>query len=259
MKRLLARLFPGARGSNPGQMLSDSAAVIWAVGDVHGRHDLYRQLEDRIAADPATDKLLILLGDMIDRGPDSAALLDHLTAAPPAGLRRVCLLGNHEAMALQFLSDPDPAADWLRHGGREFLASYGLRLTDAAAGGSRRSLAQAVAAHVPQDHIDFLARLPVCLRAGGLVFVHAGVDPARPLSDQSRDDMIWTRNYRDTDLPAPSDLPPGGLVVHGHMPVEAVARRGWRLNLDSGAWATGRLTAARFAAGAEPELHSVAA
>jgi serine/threonine protein phosphatase 1 len=237
-----------------GLQLAPPFPTIYAVGDLHGRLDLYREMESRILHDPAPGaKLLLLLGDVLDRGPDSAALVDHLLAAPPEGLARHCLMGNHEDMALRFLDDPDPQSNWLWQGGAATLASYGLDWPAAAQLGPRQR-ASLLAAHVPAAHRQFLASLPTFLRAGPLFFSHAGADPALPLAAQQRQALLWSRSYLDKSLPAPPDLPPGGLVVQGHVPLLAPERRGWRVNVDTGAVFSGRLSAIRLQPDAEAEF-----
>jgi len=230
---------------------------VYAVGDVHGRLDLFRKMESQIAADRAGEKLIVLLGDVVDRGPDSAGMIDHLLASPPPGISRVCLLGNHEDMALRFLQDPDPQADWLAHGGAEMLASYGVaRDLDAIRSLSRKSLEMRIVAHVPEDHLRFLANLPTFMRAGANFYCHAGVDPALALGAQMRRTLLWSRRFLDDAGAPPPDLPEGGLVVQGHVPVAAPQQKAWRVNVDTGAFSTGRLSAVRLSAGEAPQFLS---
>lgn len=266
MSALLAGLFARRKRQGPplppaacGLVLDAPVPVLYAVGDVHGRIDLYREMEAQIAAeDEPGEKLIVLLGDLIDRGPDSAGMIDHLLAPAPAGTTRLCLLGNHEEMAIQFLLDPDPKAAWLSHGGAEMLMSYGIaRDPQALRQLSRRALAMRIAAHVPQEHFDFLHSLPLFLRAGPHFLCHAGIDPAVALDAQDRRALLWSRRFLDPESPPPVGLAPGGVVVQGHVPIEAAAQRGWRINVDTGAYITGRLSAVRFAAGCAPSFLSV--
>ncbi|MBW6505862.1 MAG: metallophosphoesterase [Rhodobacteraceae bacterium] len=257
VRRLFTRRRPPAPAPQPavsGMMLDPPLPTIYAVGDVHGRLDLYRAMEARIAADAVPGaKLIVLLGDIIDRGPDSAGMIDHLLAPAPMGTTRLCLLGNHEDMALQFLRDPDPRADWLAYGGAEMLASYGIaRDITALHALSPKALAMRIAAHIPQEHVDFLAGLPLYLHAGRHYLCHAGVDPAQPLDQQDRQTLLWSRRFADPESLPPPDLAPGGLVVQGHMPVTAPSQRDWRINVDTGAYVTGRLSAVRLVQGLAP-------
>lgn len=242
-----------------GLVLDTPPPLLYAVGDVHGRIDLYREMEARIAAeDRPGEKLIVLLGDLIDRGPDSAGMIDHLLAPAPAGLTRLCLLGNHEEMAIQFLLDPDPKAEWLHYGGAEMLMSYGIvRDPEALRQLSRRALSMRIAAHVPQEHVDFLRSLPLFVWAGPHFLCHAGVDPAVALDAQDRRALLWSRRFLEAGGPPPAGLAPGGVVVQGHVPIETPAQRGWRINVDTGAYMTGRLSAVRVVAGCSPTFLSV--
>ncbi|MFP1645471.1 metallophosphoesterase [Pontitalea aquivivens] len=256
LRRVWPRDVVSADAPAPGLDLPGPFPPIYAVGDIHGEVALYRQLERRILADRATrfgdrPALVVILGDMIDRGPDSAGLIDFLLAPAPRGLRRLCLMGNHEQMALAFLTAPDPRAAWLDHGGAQTLASYGI-VPDPRHGYRMpaRRLRALVAAHVPPAHLAFLRGLPAWLWAGHF-FCHAGTAPDRSLTRQSLGTLLWSRGFDDPSLPAPADLG-GALVVHGHMPQPRAVQRGWRINVDSGACATGRLSAVRLVAGDEP-------
>jgi serine/threonine protein phosphatase 1 len=263
MRKLLDRVIrraPAAEALAPRQIaLSEMPPVTYAVGDIHGRLDLYRKLEARIAAEAATaghPVLVVLLGDLVDRGPDSAGLLDHLTARPPAGLQRQALMGNHEEMMLRFLGAPKAHKAWLSFGGRETLQSYGL-LPDPERGFdlSEARLRHMLAAHVPEEHIAFLRGLPAALRLGQSYFLcHAGIDPAKPLAAQSARDLMWTR-----EMEAAADPPEGVTVVHGHVPVERACPVGWRLPVDTGAYATGRLSAVRLTPDRPPKTFEVTA
>jgi len=253
----LGRLARRERGERArGLVIDRPGATIYALGDVHGCHRLYRAMEEAILRDPGrapgSAPVMILLGDMIDRGPESARLIETLCAPPPAGLERFCLAGNHEAMALDFLAAPDPAAPWLGFGGRETLLSYGI-----APGALRsRRLAGQVAAAIPAGHLGFLRSLPHLIRAGGHYFSHAGPDPTLGPDAQGTRQLLWSGSFLGPDLPAPSWLGEG-LAVQGHVVVEEVERRGWRLCTDTGAYATGRLSAVRLAPGSEPSVLTV--
>jgi len=266
MSNLLRRLLGRAPKRDPaesrdslfGLVRASPLPTLYAVGDVHGRLDLYRELEARIAAhDVPGEKLIVLLGDIVDRGPDSAGMIDLLLAPPPAGLSRLTLAGNHEDMALRFLRAPDPKAEWLAHGGAETLASYGIvHDLDEAQSLPRKTLAMRVAAQVPQEHLDFLAALPLFLHAGPFFLCHAGIDPTHPLERQDRATLLWSRRFFDPEGAPPLSLAPGGFVVQGHMPIERPKLRDWRINVDTGAYMTGRLSAVRLSEGHTPEFFS---
>jgi serine/threonine protein phosphatase 1 len=217
-------------------------AIIYAIGDVHGCLVELRRLEQLIALDAlhtAGEKWLVLLGDYIDRGPQSAQVIDHLLAPPADGFRRFSLAGNHEQMLLDFLAAPNEAAEWLEYGGVETLASYGIDARDA--GGRPAALAKSLEAQMPRSHLEWLRRLPVSLETPGFFFAHAGVRPGRALAEQEDRDLLW---IREPFLESAVDA--GTVVVHGHTPVAEPERRAWRIGIDTGAFATGRLTSARI-------------
>lgn len=224
-------------------------SAVYAVGDVHGCLDLYLPLEARIAADAATlggGALLVLLGDMIDRGPQSAEMIDHLMAPPPPGLARIALRGNHEEMFAHFLQDPASGGVWLRNGGAETLTSYGIDPGPfLARDRSARRLAMTLAATIPPEHIGFLHGLADALILPPFLLCHAGVNPQRPPAQQSAADLRWGGEKPASALDG-SDFPLK--VVHGHRPcADGKARvTPWRINLDTGAYAGGKLSAARL-------------
>jgi serine/threonine protein phosphatase 1 len=217
--------------------------ALWAVGDIHGYLDLYRALEARIAAAPdgGGGRLIVLLGDIIDRGPDSRGMIAHLLSPPPEGVERLCLLGNHEDMLLRFLAAPATNAAWLDFGGLETAASYGVSTT----GMSPEAVAGALAAAIPAQHLAFLRALTPGLAIGRHLLCHAGTAPGVPVDRQTRADLIWPRYGTIPDLAPPPDLGER-IVVHGHVPVPEARQEGWRINVDTGAYATGRLTAVRL-------------
>ncbi|WP_210272615.1 metallophosphoesterase family protein [Chthonobacter rhizosphaerae] len=260
MFRLLDRLLGSARAAardavpDPDRhVVAPDDASIYAVGDVHGCADLLHALEARILQDARarrTRALILYLGDLIDRGPDSAAVLDHLSDQPDDGVERLCLLGNHEAMLLDWLSDPADDG-WLEHGGGETLRSYGVPVAFLQAASARRR-ADIVAAHLPRAHVDFLEALPLTVRTSRHLFVHAGVRPGVPLAAQTESDLLWIREpflSRNHGL----DLP----VVHGHTPTPEPTVLRHRIGIDTGAFATGRLCAVRLVGDEPPAILGV--
>jgi serine/threonine protein phosphatase 1 len=224
--------------------LSDTVA--YAIGDVHGCYHELASLEGKIVADAATlpgRKLIIMLGDYIDRGPDSARVLDHLTAPPPAGFQRICLLGNHEAQTLDYLDGNISLERWLATGARATLFSYGIDAEHLAElyGGSDK-LGDYIRANIPREHVEFLRTLPVMAYSERFVFVHAGVRPGVPLLEQEDDDLLY---IREEFFEASRRL--DRWVVHGHTPIDFPRLDGRRLDIDTGAFRTGRLTAVRIA------------
>lgn len=251
MKRLLGTFSrrrkahaPTSRPALTRLSLSTSPAVTYAVGDVHGHDVLYRALEARLVADAARiegQALIVLLGDVIDRGPRSADLVEHLVAPPPSGVSRVVLMGNHEDMFRRFIADPDTARDWVAWGGAETLASYGIH-GDPARGYdlSARDLKARIATSVPPSHVAFYESLPLSLTLPDTVFAHAGGSAERTWDDQGKDDLIWSDPRR---LP---DGVFGRRVVHGHVPVGRVEISDARIAVDTGAYESGVLSAVRL-------------
>jgi serine/threonine protein phosphatase 1 len=230
-------------------------AAIYAIGDVHGCLAELKRLEQLIYADaaaPAGDKWIVMLGDYVDRGPDSAGVLDHLLSPVPPGYRRICLAGNHETMLLAFLEAPLAGSDWLRFGGIQTLQSYAVDeqsgYFDAPTLEQRRQILES---HVPRRHVEFMRGLPLYLRVGNTVFVHAGLRHGVPLEQQSERDLLWLRPGDDAPFEA------GTVVVHGHTPTATPTLSPWRIGIDTGAAMTGILTAVRLTAQGEPVILQV--
>jgi len=213
---------------------------LYAVGDVHGRLDLLRQLHELIAADAAGSnasvKRIVYLGDYVDRGPDSKGVIELLLEAPLKGFERVLLKGNHEDVMETFLVDASVAPHWFAYGGIETLESYGVT-APAHAGEIARAQAE-FGARLPATHRKFLASLPLTHRAGDYFFAHAGVKPGVALGDQGEEDLLW---IRDEFLESNADF--GALVVHGHTITASPVVRANRIGIDTGAFASGKLTA----------------
>lgn len=223
--------------------------LMYVIGDVHGRADLLRRLLDRIRDDEAAsphDKRAIIafLGDYIDRGPASREVIDlvlELRAEARFGVG--ALRGNHDQFLIDFLEDGRLGQGWLEHGGLATLASYGVsppRFRQDEAGW--RAASEALARQMPQAHKDFLAQTVLIAEFGDYVLVHAGVRPGVELADQSEEDLTSIRKafYEHPD-PAP-----GRTVVFGHTPFEEPMITERIIGLDTGAYATGRLTALRI-------------
>ena len=236
------------RGAKSSAKFADGR-VGYAVGDVHGRADLLAELlagvEERARQDTRTagPPILVFLGDYVDRGPDSAGVLDLLLSGQPANCERRYLRGNHEQAMLAFMANPAANRGWLIHGGAETLLSYGVQ-PPASVGASEEDLAAAAAAlkaRVPEVHIAFLEGLERYLELGGYVFVHAGIDPGRALSEQTDDALYWAR---DRFLDSKRRF--SHRVVHGHTPSDRPYADARRIGIDTGAYASGVLTAARF-------------
>lgn len=218
---------------------------VYAIGDIHGRDDLLAQLHDRIAADmrtaPEAFRVLVYLGDYIDRGPESRKVIDRVLSFRPERTERVFLKGNHEAAMLSFLKgDFAGLRDWMTYGGQATLHSYGITPDLQAASNPKRlaALHQALWNAMPDQHRHFYGALLPSFAIGDYLFVHAGVNPAQPLEQQTEGDLLW---IREPFLHWRRYL--GKMVVHGHTIAHTPEERPHRIGIDTGAYATGRLTA----------------
>ena len=215
---------------------------LYAIGDIHGRSDLLERLIGEIARDldrrPSENRLTVTLGDYIDRGPDSRGVLARL-AENPFPTDYVALKGNHEELFEAFLDDPSTAAHWCRNGGLETLRSYGVDVVSLMRGRDYEAAAQALLAAVPREHFAFLGSLRLTLSIEHYFLCHAGVRPGVPLQQQSPDDLLW---IREEFLNSKADF--GKTVVHGHTPTPEPELLPNRINVDTGAFMTGRLTCA---------------
>ena len=214
----------------------------YAIGDIHGRLDLLEQLiariEDDIVARPAAQNVVVFLGDLIDRGPESAQVVQRLRTWQPRDARTIFLCGNHEEVLLRVLAgEPTVLNDWLKFGGAECLASYGL---DAERLGDQHETVAlaAIKRAVPAEHQAFLATFADTFRFGDYLFVHAGIRPGLAVAAQSQKDLRW---IRDPFLDDSRDH--GFVVVHGHTISETVEERTNRVGIDTGAYRSGVLTA----------------
>ena len=213
---------------------------IYAIGDIHGQLDKLITAHERIAEDRARtgdfSAPVVHVGDLVDRGPDSRGVIEHLARGQEAGENWVVLKGNHDRMFERFLEDPDSHDPGLRMhlhwvspniGGETTLASYGVEnIRDRLLFDIHEAAREAV----PERHVTFLQRLPVRWSEAGVVFVHAGIRPGVPLDAQAEDDLLWIRGEFLDDT-----RDHGALIVHGHTPVDFATHYGNRLNIDTGA------------------------
>ena len=214
----------------------------YVVGDIHGRLDLLEELLGKIHADMAERRrratLLVFVGDLIDRGPSSREVVERLRTYRHDGVRTIFLLGNHEEVLLRILEgDASIIPNWLRFGGAQCLESYGvdpLLLT----GLTDEQIVERVREAVPPEHVEFLRSFVDTCRFGDYLFVHAGIRPGVGLDEQRQSDLRWIREPFLLD-----DTPHGFVVVHGHTISNEVEERPNRIGIDTGAFATGVLTA----------------
>ncbi len=209
---------------------------IYAIGDIHGCAErlfaLHQAIAEDLARRPVAAPLLLHIGDYIDRGADSAAVIARLAAGPPlAGVPTVNLLGNHEQTMIDALSgDRAAGTDWLYQGGRPALESWGV---------DPDSPRETWPAGVPAAHLAFVRGLTLSHQEGGYLFVHAGIRPGVPLDAQTKEDLLRIRQpflFTDADV--------GAVIVHGHTPVKAPVVRRNRIAIDTGAVFDGPLTCA---------------
>ncbi len=219
--------------------------LVYAIGDIHGRSDLLNAIIQKITDDSAHHLkedgrlTVVLLGDYVDRGPDSRGVLEFLLRQLPPSWTFLFLKGNHEEALLTFLRDPHFGDVWRDYGGLETLASYGVVPVRRGGEIDWPATAQVFDAVFPREHLSFLSRLSLHETIGDYVFVHAGVRPGIPLKHQSEQDLLW---IRDEFLTTARSLPQ--TVVHGHTPRETVTLGEGRIGVDTGAYLTGKLTAA---------------
>ncbi len=211
---------------------------VYAIGDIHGRRDCLDQLLENIEQDAGTKPYrLIFLGDYIDRGPDSWGVIERLVLLRRKKPSTIFLKGNHEQVLIDFLAVPEETESWLDWGGLEALKSYGV---DNLRGKSLEQVRDEFADLLPDDHFRFLLDLELYHQRGDYIFVHAGLNPLQDLAQQKEQDLLW---IRDPFLQNKSQRWGNKTIVHGHTPVENAQDKGWRINVDSGAYASGILSA----------------
>lgn len=216
---------------------------VYAIGDVHGRHDLLRDLLGRIeqdiasaVGDGAASSRIILLGDYIDRGTESRDVIETIRlGCETRGW--VCLKGNHEAMLLAALDGQIDWEMWLSNGGVETAFSYGVATRDFTSTGRMDELGPALIAAIPEAHLTLLRSLPTHVELGDYFFCHAGIRPGVPVDAQMPEDLMWIR-----DLFLDSRADHGKRIVHGHTPRMEPEILPNRINVDTGAYLTNRLS-----------------
>lgn len=231
---MIGKVFKG----KPASAAAPAGERLYAVGDIHGCAGLLDSLLGMINAEARPGKRrLIFLGDYVDRGENSKAVIDRLLAIRAAEPDAIFLKGNHEEAILDFLDAPDRNEDWLHWGGDKTLESYGIgdiwRKTPAALG-------EALARQMPGAHLEFLRSLDLWRIVGDYAFVHAGFRPGVALADQKERDCLWIRAEFHS---APAEDRPREVVVHGHHPVKKPQDLGWRIAVDTGAVWSDVLTA----------------
>jgi serine/threonine protein phosphatase 1 len=240
---MVLRLFKPERRARPVPAQGPAGRRIYVVGDIHGRADLLRQLHGMILADSGAhrnrQRVVVYLGDYVDRGLESRQVLDMLLDEPLQGFEQVHLLGNHEQAMLDFLEDPAIGPAWLYYGGAATLYSYGINAQARPPEGAERfaHLSAELGQLLPSRHVRFLRRLSLYHMEGDYLFVHAGIRPGVTIERQKADDLLYIRDeflsFRE---------PHERIVVHGHTITNDPDVRPNRIGIDTGAFATGRLT-----------------
>lgn len=239
---MINRLFPSRRRLAGAPPALPPGKRIYAIGDIHGRRDLLDDILARIERDdagrPAAETTLVFLGDLVDRGPDSAGVVQRVIELAASGTRVRGICGNHEEVFLAATAgDAHAVRTFCRIGGRETILSYGLS-ADAYEHADHPAIATELAIRVPPAHRKFLADLEDMIIEGDFAFVHAGIRPGVPLERQRQSDLRWIR-----DPFLRHHGPFEKLIVHGHTITAEVDRHPNRIGIDTGAYATGVLTA----------------
>lgn len=220
-----------------------ATTCIYAIADIHGRADLLIRLLHAINKDAQScadqRRILITLGDYIDRGPNSRKVIETLVHLPLEGFEAKYLKGNHEDMFLDFLDDPiERGSSWLSNGGWATLMSYGFKVSDLPENLQNMPTIRAkLLVTMPKTHLSFFKSLKLFYQLGDYYFVHAGIRPGVPLDKQKEDDLIWIRDeflFSDKDF--------GKIIVHGHSITQEPKELKNRIGLDTGAFHTGVMT-----------------
>ncbi|HBF28945.1 metallophosphoesterase family protein [Rhizobium sp.] len=226
----------------------EAFSAIYAIGDVHGSYIELLNAECRILQDAASfegNKLIVMLGDYVDRGPSSRQVVQHLMRPLAPQIERVALCGNHDDAFCQFLEDPSAGRRWLDFGAAATLYSYGMDIDQSLQkAGGFSGLSALLAEAVPAAHYQWFKSLPVMLKVGQFLFVHAGVKPGTALDAQTDEDLMWIREpflSRGPEMPY--------TVVHGHTPTDTVTFGKNRIGVDTAAYASGHLSVVRIAGG----------
>ncbi len=215
---------------------------IYAVGDVHGRHDLlvklFAQIEADAACAPEAQKELIFLGDYMDRGLYGRQVLEWLTNFTDKRFRLTCIKGNHEEMLLNFITNPGAGQVWMENGAYETLLSFGLRISSPRPKPETfKNLSEQLHLKLQGKYLKFLNSCPLGRTVGDYFFTHAGIDPDKPIAKQKPADLLWIR-----DKFLGSDKLFEKVIVHGHTITPLPELHPNRIGIDTGAYGTGRLT-----------------
>ena len=241
MKSVLQKIVGALKPKGEREPRVPDGTRVYAIGDIHGRMDLLGEMHTLMSKDlqerPVPRSIEIYLGDYVDRGPEPGKVLDTLSKDDPICSERICLKGNHEDTLLRFLDGDDVFGGWKRFGGLETLQAYGIEKLPSVSDDDAAAYRDQMLDVFPDDQRDFITNLPLSTSEGDYFFVHAGVRPGVALDRQEKRDLLW---IREEFLLSTADF--GKVVVHGHTPVEQPEIRPNRINIDTAAFATGKLT-----------------
>lgn len=241
-KKLIQRIFEKRERVTVANACIPENTRVYVVGDIHGRADLLRRMHQLILNDaakvtPDVNKVVVYLGDYVDRGMHSKDVIDFLLNNQLNGFKPVYLKGNHEEQFLEFLDDASAGEGWLEIGGNATVHSYGVRIQKSMSPGFLEHLQSELLNALPKSHLDFLSRLELTLEMGNYLLVHAGINPYEPLKRQTPEDLLWIRSEF---LESESNY--GVVIVHGHSVTDAPEVRDNRIGIDTGAYASNNLT-----------------
>ncbi len=218
-----------------------SGIRLYCIGDVHGCIDALEQLHQQIIYDTKNylgHKVLVYIGDYIDRGSHSKEVVDKLIYDPLPGFEIHSILGNHEQTLLDFLfEDHNIGKFWLEYGGDKTLESYGIRVVGVQTSNGLKLIQKELLLSIPEDHLTFYNNLKVFFTLGDYFFVHAGIRPGVPLREQSKSDLLWIRNEFVNSKGAFEKI-----IVHGHTVSGEPQLRPNRIGIDTGAYASSLLS-----------------
>ena len=219
---------------------------IFAVGDIHGCKDLLDNIHQKIikaSKDKKGEKLIIYIGDYIDRGTDIKGTIQTLIDFNPVNFKKIFLLGNHEQMLLEFISEnKNNPFEWIYNGGSETLESYGIDLSEHIDNDMDLKIDIKIKKKfiqlLPSSHLNFFNQLVLNYTYDDYFFVHAGINPTIPIEMQEKETMIWTR---EEDFFKPT-MKYNKIIVHGHTPQEKIEKFPCRINIDTGSFYSGKLS-----------------
>lgn len=216
---------------------------VYAIGDIHGYADLLDKMHNKIKEDAASfdegRRVIVYMGDYIDRGYKSKEVIETLVNNPMADFEKIYILGNHEDAMMKFMENPEMAESWLAWGGESTLLSYGVSSRNEKGRASLQEIAKQLNEKLPENHRSFLNNLQLSYIEGDYIFVHAGLRPGVEIDKQSRDDMLTIRNEF-----LESDKRFNKTVVFGHTIFPEPFAKNGRIAVDTGAYAHGNLTCA---------------